>query len=200
MGILPGLVAVAAAMVALFLVPAGYFIAATFAATSVMMVVAYLAGGVRLPRPGARPVMIGLASAMILYLVFYAGSLAIANLAPFGITSSSESSIYSLIAAPGNPLVLQVGVLAFDAAGYESFFRGTLQGRLQPRLGIGAAPAVALVDAGLHLATFNPLWVATTFLADLVWGLTVYFGRDITASFTSHLVWDLAIFVLRPIR
>lgn len=186
-------------MLVLFLVPREYFVAATFGATTVMLMAAYLAGGQRLPRPAPRPVLIGLASAAVLYFIFYGGDLAVAKLGFLGVSGSSVASIYSLIASPSNPLTLQVCVLAFDAAGYEWFFRGTLQGRLQPKVGIGAAPVVALIDAGLHLATLNPLWVATTFVADLSWGLTYYYGRDISASFASHLVWDLAIFVIRPI-
>jgi membrane protease YdiL (CAAX protease family) len=200
MGIVPGFVVVAAAMLALFLVPRELFVAATFGATTAMLVAAYLAGGPRLPRPALRPVLIGLASAAVLYFIFYGGNLAVANLGFLGIGGSSVASIYSLIASPSNPIVLRICVLVFDAAGYEWFFRGTLQAKLQPKVGIGAAPITALIDAGLHLATFNPLWVATTFVADLSWGLTYYYGRDISASFASHLVWDLAIFIISPIR
>ncbi len=187
-------------MIFLFVVPTGYFVAATFAATTVMMVVACLVGNARLSWPAPRHVLIGLASAVMLYFIFYAGNLAITSMGFLGISGSSGASIYALIASPSNPLILQVGVLAFDAAGYESFFRGTLQVRLQPKLGVGAAPAVALIDAGLHVATLNPLWVATTFVADLVWGLTYCYGRGLSASLTSHFLWDLAIFLIRPIR
>ncbi len=190
----------AAAMAILFIVPPGLFVAATFGATTVMLLVAYLVGYVHPPRPTARHLLIGLASAALLYFIFYGGNLAITKLGFPGVSGSSGASIYALIASPSNPLILQVGVLAFDAAGYESFFRGTLQVRLQPKLGVGAAPAVALIDAGLHLATLNPLWVATTFVADLVWGLTYHYGMDLSASLTSHFVWDLAIFVIHPIR
>jgi membrane protease YdiL (CAAX protease family) len=114
-------------------------------------------------------------------------------------TSAAEGSIYSLIASPVNPIYLQAGVLLFDAAGYESFFRGVLQDRLQTRMGVVAAPVVALFDAGLHLATLNLVWVGATFVADLVWGLTYYYGKGKQSSFVSHFVWDLAIFIIRPV-
>ena len=118
-----------------------------------------------------------------------------------GLGRPDQSSIYSLISSPSNPLALQGALLGFDAAGYEAFFRGTLQGRLSPRhLGSGAPFAVALVDAGLHSLTLNPLWVATTFVADVVWGFTYKAGGGIQASFTSHAVWDFTIFMLLPIR
>ena len=69
---------------------------------------------------------------------------------------SNEGSIYSLISSPSNPITVQLAVLLFDAVGYESFFRGVLQRGLQAKMGVVAAPAIALLDAGLRFATFNP--------------------------------------------
>ena len=188
-------------MLILFLIPRGYFVAATFLSTSCMVAASVVVAPPRTrTRPGLKPVALaaGLLSAGLLYLIFFSGALALKALIP-GYSAASESSIYSLIASPSNPLVLQVGVLLFDATGYESFFRGVLQKQLQPKMGVAAAPTIALFDAMIHLATFNLIWVATTFVADLVWGLTYYFGRGFQASFTSHFIWDLAIFVIRPI-
>lgn len=199
-GLWLGLVVVVASMAILFSVPQEYFVVATFLSTSCMVAAAVASGGLRLGRPKYSSVMFGLASAAVLYGIFYAGGWLVANLHPFGITTASETSIYSLISSPSNPIYLQAGVLLFDSAGYESFFRGVLQERLTPRLGVGAAPAVALLDAGIHVLTMNPLWVAGTFITDTVWGLTYHYGRGTQASFTSHLVWDLAIFVVWPIK
>jgi CAAX protease family protein len=191
---------VVASMAVLFTAPPGYFVAATFGATACMLVAAYALGAIR---PSAGPVYLalalGVATAGLLYLIFYAGGAAVDAFHPFGITSASESSIYSLIASSSNPLALQVCVLLFDSAGYEAFFRGVLQERLQARLGISAAVCVALIDAGLHIMTLNPIWIGGTFVTDLVWGLTYYWGSGLTASFTSHFLWDLAIFVIRPV-
>jgi membrane protease YdiL (CAAX protease family) len=186
-------------MAVLFSVPAGYFVVATFMSTTCMIVAAFALGAVRRPL-GRVPVSLalGVASAAILYLVFYAGGTAVDALHPFGMTSASENSIYSLVASASNPLWLQVLVLLFDSAGYEAFFRGVLQEKLQGRLGLGAAPAVALIDAGVHVITLNPIWVAGTFVTDLAWGVTYYRG-SLSSSFTSHFLWDLAIFVIRPV-
>jgi len=186
-------------MLILFSIPRTYFVTTTFISTGCMMAARYLVGPPR-ARPRLKLVALaaGLISASLLYLVFFAGSLALKALIP-GYSAESEGSIYSLIASPANPLPLQVGVLLFDATGYESFFRGVLQKKLQPKMGVAAAPSIALFEAVIHLATFNLIWAATTFVADLVWGLTYYFGRGFQASFTSHFIWDLAIFVIRPI-
>ncbi len=187
-------------MLVLFTVPSEYFVAATFGSTTVMMVVAYALGAFRpARRPGTKTVAVGIVSAVALYLIFYAGASAIDSFHPLGITAASESPIYSLISSPSNPIQLQVGVLLFDSAGYESFFRGVLQKRLAPKLGLGAAPVVALFDAGLHVATLNPVWVGATFVTDLVWGITYHYGRGSQSSFASHFLWDVAIFIIRPV-
>jgi len=191
---------VIASMLGLFLVPRDYFAAATFVSTGCMLLAAGAQGALRAPsRVRYSSVVLGLATATLLYLVFFLGGAVIDAFHPLGVTSASESSVYSLIASPSNPLYLQVVLLLFDSAGFESFFRGVLQHRLQKRLGVGAAPVVALVDAGLHLVTLNPVWVGGTFVTDLVWGITYHYGKGLQSSFTSHLIWDLAIFVVRPV-
>jgi membrane protease YdiL (CAAX protease family) len=195
-----GLAGVVASMLIMFTVPSGYFVPAAFFSTTCMVAVSYALGTLRrVRRPTLTSLGVGVISAAALYGIFYIGAASIDMFHPFGITSGSETSIYALIASPTNPLYLQVGVLLFDSAGYESFFRGVLQRRLTPRLGLGAAPAVALFDAGLHIATLNPVWVGATFVTDLVWGLTYHYGKGTQSSFTSHLIWDLAIFIVRPV-
>ncbi len=192
---------VVASMFFLLTVPQEYFVAATFASMACMIVVTYMICGYRgLFRPRPVTIALGLATAAALYTVFYAGNLGVTTLHPFGISATTENSIYSLIASPSNPLFLQVAVLAFDAAGYESFFRGILQTRLEARTGVGSVFLVALFDALLHAVSMNPLWVVTTFIADSVWGLTYYYSKDLTSSVTSHFVWDVVIFILLPIR
>jgi membrane protease YdiL (CAAX protease family) len=187
--------------VSLFLIPRAYFVAGTFVVTSIMLLSTFASGGYRgIKPPGAREVVLGLISASVLYAVFFFGNEAIRLFPLPGFGTNDQASIYSLIASPSTPLPVQAGVLLFDSVGYESFFRGVLQEKMRPRLGAGAAPAVALLDAGLHLATLNPLWVATTFVADLGWGLTYRYGGRLPASVTSHLAWDVAIFLVRPIK
>lgn len=193
-------VVISVALVSLFLLPAPDFVSGTFLVTTLMVLAALWVKGIpKRPILDPRAIGLGVASALALYVVFYAGNAAIAVTGIPGLRPSNEGSIYSLISNPSNPLSLQVFLLAFDAVGYESFFRGTLMSAVRPRLGLASAPMIALADAALHLATFNLLWVATTFVADLVWGLTYYFGKGTQASMTSHFLWDLAIFIIRPI-
>jgi len=191
-------IAVLAGMVFLFSVPAAYFSEATILSTSSMIVASYSLG-LRPKRPSANQLFVGVISGAALYGVFFAGNAGINALHPFGLSSSNESSIYSLIAGSGTPYLSAV-VLLFDSVGYETFFRGTLQARITGRLGPLSAPAVAALDASIHVVTGNPLWVATTFVADLAWGMTYYFSRSLAAPFTSHFLWDLTIFIFLPVR
>jgi len=197
----PGFLLVLASMVVLLLVPSGLFVAATFVATGCMILASVALGGYRaLFRPSAKSIALGLAIAVLLYLVFVGGNAGIAAMHPFGISASNENSIYSLIASPSNPWYLQALVLMFDAFGYESYFRGILQTKLSGKLG-GAAPvATAALDAGIHVLSLNPLWVASTFIVDLAWGLGYRYTKDLSGNVVSHFVWDILIFVLFPIR
>jgi membrane protease YdiL (CAAX protease family) len=65
--------------------------------------------------------------------------------------------------------------------------------------GCGDALVPRGLDAAIHILTLNPIWVGGTFVTDLVWGATYYYGRGLQSSFLSHFVWDLAIFVVRPV-
>jgi membrane protease YdiL (CAAX protease family) len=192
--------AVLVSMVFLFVVPRAYFSGATIVSTSCMIVASYSLGLRPGKRPSARPLFVGVVSAAALYGIFFAGNAGINALHPFGLSSSNESSIYSLISGSGGTPYLSAVVLVFDSVGYESFFRGTLQARAQGRLGFLSAPAVAALDASIHIITGNLLWVATTFVADLAWGITYYSSKSLYAPFTSHLLWDVAIFIFLPIR
>ncbi|MDG6898520.1 MAG: CPBP family intramembrane metalloprotease [Nitrososphaerota archaeon] len=194
-------VVVILSMAVWFLLPREYFLPAAFVSTSCMIAGSVANGGYRrLFSLSAGGLSLGVASAILLYALFFAGNLAINRLHPLGIGAASENSIYGLIATPSNPLYLQFGLLAFDSVGYESFFRGVIQARMNGRLGPASPFAAAAADACIHALTFNPLWVVTTFIADSVWGLTYRYGGGLTSSVTSHLLWDVAIFLLFPIR
>jgi membrane protease YdiL (CAAX protease family) len=196
-----GFFVVVASMVVLLLVPPRLFVIATFVATTCMTLASVAVGGYSsLIRPSPKSIAVGLGIAVLLYLIFIAGNAGIAAMHPFGISSSNENSIYSLIASPSNPWYIQLLVLVFDAVGYESYFRGILQQRLSGRIGVAAPVATAALDAAIHLLSMNPLWVASTFIVDTSWGLGYRYTRDLTCNVVSHFVWDILIFVLFPIH
>lgn len=190
-------------MAAMYLVPGEFFVPAVFVSTTCMILVTYhLTRYSKLFKPKWRSIGFGLVTATLLYGIFLLGNYGIKAMHPFGISASSETSIYSVITSHALPL--QVAILLFDAVGFESYFRGVLQNyflkKSKGKLAVGAVFASALVDALIHLVSLNPLWVITTFIADSVWGLTYYYTRDLSSSMTSHFVWDIMIFVILPIK
>jgi membrane protease YdiL (CAAX protease family) len=202
-----GFFAVVISMVLLFISPSSrYFVYGVFVATPVMMVVAYwLTSYRRLFDPSVKSIAIGLISAAMLYLLFLGGNYAVQKLGNLiGLHAiSEESSIYGSIGS--HPLYLQLGILVFDALGFESYFRGTLQNFIVKRITnkkyrSGGVFLAAVCDSAIHILSLNPLWVVTTFIADSVWGLTFYKTKDLTSSVSSHLIWDIVIFIIAPIK
>lgn len=198
-----GFLIVATSMVAMYVVPGEFFVPTVLVSTSCMILITYhLTSYSRLFKPRWQSIGLGLVTSALLYGIFLLGNYGIKAVHPFGISASSETSIYSLIASHALPL--QVAILAFDALGFESYFRGVLQNyfltRSNGNLAVGACFTSALVDALIHLVSLNPLWAITTFIADSVWGLTYYYTRDLSSSAASHFVWDIAIFIFFPIK
>ena len=198
---LAGFVVVAFTMIEMFVIPKSFFVLGSIVSTSSMACVAFLllAG-----KPEAklrfvpRNLAFGIVTALVLYGIFLVGNLAIRNYAPAGISTSSEQGIYSLF--ENTPSALLVVVLALDAIGFESYFRANLQSLFAGRLGLGSVFLVAIIDATIHLSTFNPLFPVTVIISDSVWGLNYYFTRDLSSNILSHFLWDLMIFVLFPIH
>jgi len=193
-----GFAIVALTMVEMFTIPRSYFVLGSLVSTSCMLLVSLLMTRYStLFSATAKTVGVGILTAFLLYLVFLGGNALLKSYSPLGVGASNENSIYSLFAS--TPIDLKMVVFALDAIGFESFFRGTLQRSLAPKLGSSSAFIVALIDAAIHISTFNPLFSITTFIADGAWGINYYYTRDLYSNIASHFLWDVLIFVLLPI-
>ncbi len=197
--IVAGFLVVALAMIEMFSVPRSYFVLGSLVATTCMICVAFLLlpNFTSLFKPTPKTIVVGVGTAVLLYLIFIAGNALVKSISPLGVSASNENSIYSLFAS--TPLLLRVVVFVLDAFGFESYFRGVLQPILAARIGVGSAFAVALIDAAIHISSLNSLFVITTFIADSVWGLNFYFTKDLSSSIANHLLWDVLIFLIIPI-
>ena len=195
-----GFLIVALTMIEMFVIPRSYFVLGSIVSTSAMICVAYLLlSGIReLFRPSIRFLVLALIVAILLYLVFFAGNLGIKAFPLMGVSTASEQSIYGLF--NNVPLPILIVVFILDAVGFESYFRGNILNNLSQRIGIGSVFAAAALDAAIHFSTFNPLFPATTFVADTVWGFYYYKTRDLSSTIACHFIWDIMIFVLIPIH
>ena len=195
-----GFAIVALTMVEMFTIPKEYFVVGSIVSTSAMFCVAFLLSDQTQKkfRPGLWRLAVGIGVAFLLYAIFLGGNLAVTNLKLFGVSTSNEQSIYGLFSSV--PIPLLVIVLALDAIGFETYFRGNLQNLLSKKLGVGSIFVVAIIDAIIHISTMNPLFPATVIVADSVWGLNYYTTKDLYSNIACHFVWDLLVFVILPIH
>lgn len=194
-----GFLIVALSMIEMFTIPRSHFILGSIVSTSSMVLVTFLLTRFRgLFRPKFLYFILAVAGAVLLYFLFLGGNLAIRTLNLPGLSASGERNIYGLFS--GVPLPLLIIVLILDAVGFESYFRGNLLEAFSKKIGVLSVPLVAAMDAIIHFSTFNPLFPATTFVADLAWSAYFYKTRDLTTTILFHFVWDLLIFVIFPIH
>ncbi|HKW05161.1 MAG TPA: CPBP family glutamic-type intramembrane protease [Nitrososphaerales archaeon] len=193
-----GFVIIFLTMIEMFTIPKGYFVLGSIVATSCMILITpLLTRYFSLFAPTVKTVTVGIFAAVILYLIFLGGNNLVGTYTPFGIGAQNEDNIYSLFSS--TPMTLKIIVFGLDAVGFESYFRGNLQNLISSKFGFASVFIVALIDAAIHLATFNPLFSITTFIADSVWGLEFHITKDIYSAMASHFFWDMLVFVILPI-
>lgn len=146
----------------------------------------------------APSVVAGLASAAVLYLVFFAGN----ALAPYVVpgAASQVGGIYGL--GEGSSRFWIFLLLFFvTGPGEEIFWRGFLQDRLERRLGVVPGyVAAALLYGGVHLFSGNLMLVLAALVAGAFWGLMYAWKHDLAALIVSHSFWSAFIFAVVPIR
>ena len=198
-GQVAGFLIVALTMIEMFTIPREYFVFGSIVSTSSMICVSYLLfRSAALFKWGTWRLAMAVGFAIALYWVFYLGNFAITNFHLLGMNLSNEQGIYGLFKNTQTPILVIVFLL--DAIGFESYFRGNLQRIFAARLGLGSVFAAAAVDALIHFSTFNPLFPATTFVADSIWGLNYRFTKDLYSAIACHFLWDVMIFILLPIH
>ncbi len=142
--------------------------------------------------------VIGILSAVVLYLVFFIGNIVAEQL--FTFAEGQVSGIYSLKTQIG-PVV--AGLLLFFIIGpaEEIFWRGFIQKRLAERYGaLGGYLAAAAVYTLVHLWAFNFMLAGAALLCSLSWGFIYMKFRSVWPGIISHALWDLTIFILLPVK
>jgi len=141
--------------------------------------------------------VLGLLSAVFLYLIFYAGH----ALAPIILPGAHPqvAGIYAL--GEGTSKVLIFLLLFFmTGPGEEIFWRGFLQEKLMDRFGnITGYLAATLVYAGVHVFSLNLMLILAALVAGAFWGLLYLWRRDLLLQITSHSSWSAVIFAAAPI-
>ncbi len=143
-------------------------------------------------------VLVGCASAVILYLLFFVGDKVAASL--FEFTGSQIAGIYRT-KAQASPLLIGSLLLFWIGPGEEIFWRGFVQQRFSEMVGPWRGYIItSAIYAGVHVWAFNVMLVLAALICGLFWGWMFLKYKSVWPGLISHAVWDVTIFVLFPLR
>jgi len=141
--------------------------------------------------------MIGLASAGLLYLIFWLGKLASTAVLPFA--QQQIGAIYGK--GTGTPL-WAIALLLFFVTGpcEEIFWRGYLQNTLSRHFGGWQGWLLAsCIYAGVHVWSLNFMLIGAAGVAGAFWGLLYWRLQDLRPVLISHAAWSTVVFTAVPI-
>jgi hypothetical protein len=147
-------------------------------------------------RIGPKEVVLGLASASVLYATFRVGDRFARRVVPDG--EQQIRDIYRLRSLrPRGEIAARL--VAVIGPAEELFWRGMVQAAFMRWLGRwpGAAAGVAAYG-GVHLASGNVTLVGAAGIAGAHWATLYALGMPMGALIVSHAAWDVWIFLLQP--
>ncbi len=145
---------------------------------------------------GWRKVAIGLASAILLYVLSYAGSLILPR-----VMVGSLEQVAKIYALKSGQSEWRIGIFLtlIIGPGEELWWRGFLQRHWSLRL--RSWPGLFLVAglyAAVHLTSKNPVLVLAALVCGFVWGYQYLRYKSLLANVVSHILFDLAVFLFLP--
>lgn len=149
-------------------------------------------------RISTKSIVIGLASAIVLYGIFYLGNFISGLL--FNFSAGQVGSIYQK-GDGTNPMIITMVLLLITSPAEEIFWRGFLQKNLMKKYGNWMGFIFGTLAYGLvHVWSMNFMLVGAAMVAGAFWGLLYFRFRNVSMLIISHAVWTFSIFVLWPIR
>lgn len=143
-----------------------------------------------------RKVLLGLASALALYLVFSGGNWVVHSLFP-GLASGVQQ-VYALKQDASGLRIAVLMILIFGP-GEEIFWRGYVQHHLMGKFGAKRGFVLAaLIYSLVHLASANSMLVLAAAVCGVFWGWLYAWRRSLLVNMLSHTVWDLGVFLVFP--
>jgi membrane protease YdiL (CAAX protease family) len=140
-------------------------------------------------------IIIGLASAAVLYGIFWAGK--IISEAWFGFAQPNIAAVYDF---KGQTPVWLIGLLmgGIIGPGEEILWRGWMQNHLEKHLGLLGMGISVLAYAGVHAASLNVMLILAAGVCGAFWGALYHFRRSLLTNIISHIAWDLTVFLWLP--
>lgn len=145
----------------------------------------------------AKAVLIGLVSAVALYLIFWAGKEISTAILPFA--QQQIGGVY------GKGTGTNVGIIFFlllfvTGPCEELYWRGFLQDRLMVRFGgLQGWLLTTAVYAGVHLWSFNFMLIGAAAVAGAFWGAMYWRLGNLVPVIISHSIWSAVIFAILPL-
>ena len=146
---------------------------------------------------GLSTVVLGLLSALLLYLIFWIGKQASMFLLSFA--GQQIGSIYAK--GQGTP-DWAIALLLFLVTGpcEEIFWRGFVQRQLTDRMGgLRGWMLATAVYAGVHIWSFNFMLIGAAAVAGAYWGAIYWRTGNLPLVIISHSVWSAVVFTAVPI-
>jgi membrane protease YdiL (CAAX protease family) len=144
-----------------------------------------------------KDILIGLASAAVLYVVFYLGNFFSSLL--FDFAKEQVGNIYQMKEGE-NPLFLSLLLVFLVGPAEEIFWRGYVQRTLGPKYGEWTALIVpTLIYTLVHIWWFNFMLIMAAMVCGAFWGLLYKYNKNLVTLIISHAVWDVSVFILFPI-
>lgn len=144
-----------------------------------------------------RDIVIGVASALALYAIFWVGRHIAVTIFPF-----ASAQITSVYANREQLDLIWIGLLLFFLVGpsEEIFWRGFVQRWLSEHFSLlGALLTTTAIYACVHIWTLNLTLIIAAAVVGLFWGWLYQRERSLISVMLSHALWDLLIFVLFPL-
>lgn len=143
-------------------------------------------------------IIIGIVSAALLYLVFFAGD-RISNLL-FNFADKQVNNVYSNKTLL-NPAIIGLALFFFIGPAEEIFWRGFVQDTLAHKFGENNGWIIAsLIYGGIHIFAMNFMLFMAALVCGLFWGYLFKRYKSLWPGIISHALWDVTIFVLLPVR
>ncbi|MDD5722401.1 MAG: CPBP family intramembrane metalloprotease [Syntrophales bacterium] len=148
-------------------------------------------------RLDTRILLIGLLSAVVLYLIFWTGKGISSALLPFA--ERQIGGIYGKGA--GTPLWIVLPLLlCITGPCEELYWRGFLQDRLMECFGgLGGWLLTTVIYAGVHLWSFNFMLIGAAAVAGAFWGAMYWRIGNLLPVIISHSLWSAVIFTIMPL-
>ncbi len=149
-----------------------------------------------LPRQAGYKILVGIASAALLYLVFRAGNFLSREM--FEFAGRDIGRVYGFKDGAG-AMRIALLMLFIIGPGEELFWRGFVQGNLSAQKGkIPGFWLGVLFYTLIHVATGNVILILAAFTGGLFWGWLYMRYRSLLVNMVSHIVWDISVFLLLP--